>query len=239
MSQILVAWLLADRARADVLAAAHDGLDDEERARAARFANASTLRDFVLGRWLMRSELAKWTGALAAGWRFPLDAHGRPIPRHRDRTAPDTPSINLSHGGGLVAVVVASDGPVGIDVESVDRELPSRRLDRFLSQEEHAALAGLEPLARRERFWRIWTLKEALLKARGTGIAGGLASIAFGFDHADRPCILRRDGADDDAVEWRLVECRPTETTRLSIACGGIGAMHGEVRVERRTAAMD
>lgn len=239
MTQILVAWLLAERARADVLAAAHDGFDDAERARAARFANASNARDFALGRWLMRTELERWTGGAAAGWRFPLDAHGRPMPRHPDRAPRDTPTINLSHGGGLVAIVLAPDGPVGIDVESVDRELPSRRLDRFLAHEEHAALADLGPRALRERFWRIWTLKEALLKARGTGIAGGLASIAVGFDDADRPRILRRDGADGTAVEWRLFECRPTETTRLSIACGGIGATHGEVRVERRTAAMD
>lgn len=228
-----VVWFPAAEASERVLAESSAWLDADERARAARFATVAAARDFVAGRWLLRTELARCTAIPPAAWHFELDDHGRPRPVPLEPTRVPVPSINLSHGGGLIAVASCAGGVIGVDVEDIGRALPSRRLERFLAREEYAGLERLDGRARHDRFWRTWTLKEAYLKARGTGIAGSLASFAIGFDVADRPCFLRRDGADGDGVQWQLFECRPTETTRLGIACSGPGLADGEPLLRR------
>ncbi|MCC6782962.1 MAG: 4'-phosphopantetheinyl transferase superfamily protein [Planctomycetes bacterium] len=228
-----VVWFPAAQASERALAESSAWLDADERARAARFATLAAARDFVAGRWLLRKELARWTAIPPAAWRFELDDHGRPRPVPPEPTQVAPPSINLSHGGGLIAVASCAGGVIGVDVEDVGRALPSRRLERFLAREEYSDLERLDGRARLDRFWRTWTLKEAYLKARGTGIAGSLSSFAIGFDAADRPRFLRRDGADGDDVQWRLFECRPTETTRLGIACSGTGLAEGEPVLRR------
>jgi 4'-phosphopantetheinyl transferase len=69
---------------------------------------------------------------------------------------------------------------------------------RFFTSGEHAALQELSGSAQRERFFALWTLKEAWLKARGLGLhiplddfsfsfAGKLPQIGFGPQLDERP----------------------------------------------------
>lgn len=209
--EVRIDWLLAADARAAWLDDAERWLDDDERARLGRFRVAGAARDFLLGRWLMRRALAARTGVPAARWRFSIETHGRPVP-----VAPagsgrlDVPRVNLTHGGGLVACASSAELEIGIDVEAVDRVMPGERLDRFLTPDEVACLSGVPDPVRDDRFWRIWTLKEAVLKARGTGIAGTLASAPIRLDPADGSA--HADGG------WFLLELRPTARHRLALA---------------------
>ena len=60
-----------------------------------------------------------------------------------------------------------------------------------LAPEEREALAGLaEPDVRHATFLRVWTLKEAVLKALGTGLSREPASVAIALD----PVAVRVDG---------------------------------------------
>lgn len=69
--------------------------------------------------------------------------------------------LSLSHSNGLMACVTA-DCPVGVDVEKLRPVSP--RLLRILLPEERACVQSDED------FFRIWTLKEALIKCRGGGL---------------------------------------------------------------------
>ncbi|MDT9593066.1 4'-phosphopantetheinyl transferase superfamily protein [Nocardioides zeae] len=75
---------------------------------------------------------------------------------------------SVSHGGGLVAAAAATHGPVGIDVEHRDVEVVGWAL-----APAERALVAMRP----ELFARIWTAKEALLKASGEGLDGDPASL--------------------------------------------------------------
>jgi phosphopantetheinyl transferase len=80
-------------------------------------------------------------------------------------------SFSLSHSESLAMVAVVAGARVGVDVEI---ERPRSRLDalaaRVLSAEEHAEWLDAEPPARVRAFLRLWTAKEAYLKAIGAGI---------------------------------------------------------------------
>jgi 4'-phosphopantetheinyl transferase len=87
-------------------------------------------------------------------------------------------SFSLSHSESTAMVAVAAGVRVGVDIEI---ERPRARLDalaaRVLSPEEHAEWSAAEPAARLGTFLRMWTAKEAYLKAIGAGITLPLRAV--------------------------------------------------------------
>lgn len=78
--------------------------------------------------------------------------------------------FNLSHSGDF-AVCAMSDVPVGVDIErvgSVEEEIAKLYFHRaetaYLSNQPTTA-------ARQDAFFRLWTLKESLMKATGLGFS--------------------------------------------------------------------
>ena len=104
-------------------------------------------------------------------------AHGKPL-----LAGPGTDGlhVSLSHTRGLVGCVVARC-PVGLDCEPRARaaRLGALRVARRrFSPAEVAALERLPPgRARDAAFLRMWTLKEALVKATGRGISATPGSL--------------------------------------------------------------
>ena len=150
-------------------------LDEAETARAARFAFESDRRAYVAAHALLRaslSERAKWVAP--AAWRFGATPHGKPF-LLSPRTGLD---VSLSHTRGMAAVAIASGRDVGVDVESFLKPRDALKVaERFFAPEEAAIVrAQSDPESQSEVFFAIWTLKEAVLKADGRGLAGGLDS---------------------------------------------------------------
>lgn len=93
---------------------------------------------------------------------------------HDEKGAPYLPehpeiSVSISHCRKAVAVVVSSEGRVGIDVEC-RRKIGDGLLERVCTPDEQAAVCAAEDSTM--AFLQLWTRKEAVLKMRGTGIQG-------------------------------------------------------------------
>jgi len=169
---VWVRWLsteLAGEAETDGLA---DLLDAGERSRAARFRHDAARRAFVIGHALVRVGLAKLTGRSARSWEFRTGRHGRPEPILRR----DEPLIrfSLSHSHDVVAVALSVEHDIGVDIERVDNRM--HLPNDALAPGEKRYLAGLPKQRADAAFFHIWTLKEAYLKALGTGLSRPLAS---------------------------------------------------------------
>jgi 4'-phosphopantetheinyl transferase len=91
-------------------------------------------------------------------------AHGKPaFVDHPDH------HFNLSHSGPWILCAL-HNAPVGVDVEQ-ESHRGAEAAEAFLSQDElrrHRQLPGDQ---RPADFFRLWTLKESLLKAAGTGLS--------------------------------------------------------------------
>ncbi|MFC4147520.1 4'-phosphopantetheinyl transferase family protein [Micromonospora mangrovi] len=94
---------------------------------------------------------------------------GRPVVRADDgRALP----VSVSHVDGVVVVAARTGGPVGVDVEP-RRSLPALALARrWYHPDEVAWLGDRPPRGRDEDFLRLWTAKEAVGKALGSGLRG-------------------------------------------------------------------
>lgn len=105
--------------------------------------------------------------------------------------------VSISHCGGVFAVSLSRE-PHGIDLEylRLPRENVARR---FFTENEQRVLAG----ARSDRearlhFYRIWTLKEAVIKAAGLTL-GDVSAIGTCGRDGFLPRCRAKDGS-----EWRL-----------------------------------
>lgn len=188
-------------------------LDAGERVRAERFRMSADRDAFVAAHALLRATLSELTGRATDEWRFVLGPHGKPA------LAPGLPQLqfNISHTRGWVACAVAND-PVGVDVERIDRE--AGEVAEVFSPREIRHLRGCAPEAFASELTRLWTLKEAFIKATGEGLHRPLDSFSFCLD----PVRIRfRDSHDHAAMKghWQFLEVGSIANQRLALAvCG-------------------
>lgn len=220
--------------------AARDGRIDEliagfleagERERFERFIPEHSKLEFLTGRVLLRSVLALRLGVEPAAVAFEIDENGKP--RLADRSGRDL-HFNLSHTRGLVACAVCRAHPIGVDVEIVE---PARATvgiaERFFSNAEAAELATLNDDDRVRRFFKIWTLKEAYIKAHGRGMRIGLGNFSIALDH--EPIGIGFEAhIDDDPAAWQFMSAMPTARHYLAVAIRhGAGTAPLDVRITK------
>ncbi|MFT5684277.1 MAG: 4'-phosphopantetheinyl transferase [Myxococcota bacterium] len=134
-----------------------------ERERAERHVFARDRRRFAVGRASLRRILAGALGCRVAEIRLSAAARGKPyLPGHPCH-------FNLSNSGEL-ALIAVSRTAVGVDVEQLRplRDLRGLAASCFSLAEQHALDRQPEPIA---GFFRIWTRKEAIIKAIGEGLS--------------------------------------------------------------------
>lgn len=141
---------------------------EEEVARAAAFGSGVAADRWLAARGALRAVLGRVAETRPELLRFTEGPAGKPALVGR----PDI-EFNASHAGGAVAVAVSS-GPVGIDIEAGRRLVSPARLARRLFDADGLEEWMRAPEPHRTRMvLQAWTRVEAMLKAEGTGIAGG------------------------------------------------------------------
>ncbi|ERN43219.1 phosphopantetheinyl transferase [Rubidibacter lacunae KORDI 51-2] len=156
---------------------------DEQR-RLNRLHGETLQRRFAVGRGRLRVLLGRYLERDPAELQFQYGKYGKPALR----SSTPTVQFNLSHSGDLALCAVAPPDcrALGIDLEC-SRPLAAAELARqFFSPREAEAIALLPPEEGQRAFLRMWTLKEARLKATGVGISEGLAQVEVDLDHPSR-----------------------------------------------------
>ncbi len=171
-----VACLLLTREQLEPMADdLNKSLSDDERARRGRFVRPDDRARFGLYRGALRAVLAGCVGTTPDRLRFRVAPGGKP---ELDPSAhPASVRFNLSHSGDCCCIAI-SQTEVGVDFEAPDRAVDALAIARHSFHPSEAdALAALDGDTQRALFFRWWTAKEALLKAWGAGLAGGLSHI--------------------------------------------------------------
>ena len=153
-------------------------LDRAETERLRRFRITRPRRNFALCRAALRANLCDRLDCTNDRLSFGYHEHGKPFARVQGRASPL--SFNVSHSAphGLIAFASRGRprGRIGVDAETFR---PDRDFDGIAGMvfgpDERAALAAAWGNDKVRLFYRLWTLKEALIKALGTGFSLGPA----------------------------------------------------------------
>lgn len=171
-----------------------DGLAPAERARRDRLRRAADRHRFAAAWWLTRQVLGQRTGRDPATLTFTRRCRRCGDPDHgKPRLVGDGPEFNLSHSGDRVLLAVSDHAEVGVDVEQRARALTDLR-GYILHPDER--VEDLDLL-------RVWTRKEALLKASGDGLVIPMRQIRH--EPTDGSEVRDLDAGPDyaAAVAWR------------------------------------
>lgn len=194
-------------------------LDDDECRRSQRFHFEHDRQHFIAAHSMLRLALAHYLECAPHALTFIRDHNGKP---QLAQTARDSPvHFNLSHTRDMVACVLTRGHECGIDVEAIR---PMKQLagvaETVFSKEELAYLAraGGDDDARLSAFFRLWTLKEAYVKATGLGMSAPLKQISF---DPDRLVLQDTSRPKHESEGWLFDSWMPATGHALALACHG------------------
>jgi len=156
--------------------------------------------------WL-RPLLAAYLGCRTDELTLTRGEHGKP-----GLAGPATLEFNLSHTRGGVLVGISREQALGVDIETQHRSRPVVELaGRYFAEAEAAELSPVAAPHRQVALLRLWSCKEAVVKALGRGIGFGLARVAFALDAGGEPMHLNViDASAGSIAEWQIVGLAPT-----------------------------
>jgi len=203
-------------------------LSHHERTRLATFVFEHDRRSALASRALQRCALSLYAPVPPAAWRFTRNTHGRP-----EIAAPPGHDLrfSVSNTRELVACAVTRARDLGVDVETVRPVVPLDVVARSFAAPERAAVAAAAPGDQPRRFTELWTLKEAYVKARGTGLTLDLAHISFDFA-TGAPRLELDPALDDDPAGWETISWWPTSRHAAALCVRRDPA--GPLHIERR-----
>jgi 4'-phosphopantetheinyl transferase len=154
-------------------------LAEDEVQRAQRFRFEQDRRRFVVGRGQLRSILSHYLGSTPSSMQFAYSPKGKPsLAGLPVNLMGDALQFNISHSHELALCAISMGREVGIDVEYL-RSMPEAEslAKRFFAEAEHALIQALPIEEQAHAFFRLWTAKEAYLKATGQGLGHPLDQV--------------------------------------------------------------
>ena len=146
-------------------------LNRETKEKISKFLNADDKIRSLLSHLFLKILISRELGCDLMDIKFGYEKHGKPY-----LLSSKGLSFNISHSGEFIAIAI-SNVNIGIDIqECVDLDYEELAM-RYFSKQEHNYISNASNI--KENFFRIWTLKESYLKARGSGLHTPLNSFYF------------------------------------------------------------
>jgi 4'-phosphopantetheinyl transferase len=147
-------------------------LSEAEIAYAERFRSPEDKNRFSSGRQVLKLLCSKYLGIPAGEVVITGARHEKPAVR---QDVNSSFHFNLSHSGAWILIAFA-DSELGIDIEEIKAGFTFRDIveDQFSEAERKFVFHSPNP---RRSFYELWTRKEALLKAWGSGLQTDLRTV--------------------------------------------------------------
>jgi len=194
-------------------------LSAEEREQQQRFHLAKHRHQYMITRALVRTVLSAYIdGIVPSAWKFRKNAFNKPYIASSPLPLPLR--FNLSHTEKLVVMAVTLDREVGVDVEFLLRKESGVEdiAKSCFSSIEYQDLLALPTAQRKQRFFELWTLKEAYIKACGRGLSMPLDQFSLSFPEPGHIQMAFACQGEGDPRYWHLWQIKAGETHIVGLA---------------------
>jgi 4'-phosphopantetheinyl transferase len=165
---------------------------------------------------LLRHVLSRYYPVSPADWNFREGPFGKPYINQPQLSSPLF--FNLSNTTDLVVCGVSQTEEIGVDCECLTRKVDYAVARRYYHPDERQYLEEAEDEKDHcVRFFSIWTLKEAYLKARGIGIRVPLRKFGF-IMNGKIPQIHFDPDFEDSSEGWQFQLNNPTGNHMVATA---------------------
>lgn len=174
-------------------------LSAKQRQRADRFVVDKPRRCYIAAAARARELIAPYLGVHPTDVNYGYGEQGKPCLIGSDL------QFNISHTEDRLALVIALDQPAGIDIEYHSGKLNVLELaQRFFHPDEYQQLCQISGDQQLACFYRLWTLKEAFIKATGKGLSFGLENFVVDIHAEAMNCLLSINSDFGVASDWSL-----------------------------------
>ncbi len=138
-------------------------LSIDEKKRSERFRFITHRQRFIIARAFLRKILSLYTKETPQQLIFLYNNHGKPYLKNN----PLNLHFNVSHSHNIAVFAITIQKEIGVDIEKVELRFNEAIAKRFFTVEECQQLMALPEKERVVGFYKIWSRKEALIKALG------------------------------------------------------------------------
>ncbi|MDH5445055.1 MAG: 4'-phosphopantetheinyl transferase superfamily protein [Gammaproteobacteria bacterium] len=186
-------------------------LSATEEKRAARFINQQHGDNYRCIRGQLRTLLSAYLKDQPSNIQIEYEEHGKPFLNNKRQL-----QFNLSHSRDRVAFVFCRDSVIGVDIEFMRPQKNFAGMLRHVaSVREQQELMALNEPSSFNAFYRLWTRKEAYIKAVGRGLGMGLRSIYVGTEPLETFTSVEYKGQIQS--NWQVLDVTAPENFKLAI----------------------
>lgn len=183
-------------------------LSEDEIVKADKFRFPQHRLRFIAARGILRQLLGQYLQTSPNNIKFQYGDCGKPY--LTKSIIASSLEFNISHSQNYALFGFTQNHEIGVDIEYLrGMEDAAKIAQRFFSPQEFELVNCLSGEQQQRVFFKLWTAKEAYLKATGTGLSGSLASIDITFDHAEIPSLQSIHGNTAAIVPWSIYSCMP------------------------------
>lgn len=195
-------------------------LSEDEKLRANRFKFSKHRQRFIAARAILRQLLARYLEVSANKINFTYNPHGKPELGSCFNNI--HLQFNISHSEDLALYSFNYEQKIGIDLEYLRENVDYKSIaQRFFCETEFQLIASCIDEQQQERFYQLWTAKEAYLKATGIGLGGGLETSEIKLDPEDNIYLHSISNKLETASNWSLYNFIPETNFVATIALLG------------------
>lgn len=171
-------------------------LDPSHQLKLKRYRQQQDFENGLFSRLLLLAGLSDMGFSETVLPPFSVNDFGKPRPLHKIH-------FNISHSGDHAVCAITNRYPIGIDTEHIDLDLDLSNFEDIFLPKEWKDITG-----EHQKFYALWTQKEAVLKAAGTGLSEHPKSVIIDKEVAslhERKYLMLR------------LEISPTHETHLAV----------------------
>ncbi len=182
-------------------------LPDNEQKMVDKYRTGMIRKRQIISKGLVRLLISRYMNLNPNEIKFYYNEFGKPfVSPDSDR---DNIFFNLSHSDNIAVFIFSKKRKIGIDVEKIKELADMEGIVRLcFSESEKKWFNELPSTKKEEMFYKIWTSKEAYMKAIGKGFSFSPKRISLELRINDNLFFKEIDG-DEDFNRWKLITFRP------------------------------
>lgn len=191
-------------------------LSDEEKKGIDKIKLQGVRDKRVTSKAIVKDIISKYLGINSDQIKYSYNRFGKPVlPENINLPCLN---FNISHSENLGIIALVKKNQIGVDVE---RLIDLTDIDDIIilcfSKNEQRLFKDLEGLEKTRLFYKIWTGKEAFIKAVGKGFSFPLENISFGLNINKEIMISEISDFQENLNNWHVYNFTPEENYTSTI----------------------
>lgn len=177
-------------------------LSTDEQARANSYRFEHLKHRYIMGRSALRKLLGRYLNCSPISIRFSYNDYGKPSLSDNNSDI----QFNVSRSQNIMLCAFVLNSEVGIDIEAINPNIDFAAISQsFFSEQERKALHEIDKNAIDRAFFRIWSRKEAYIKALGKGLSYPLQQFSVSLENNSAGIIEYQDLINEDKC-WQIYD---------------------------------